>query len=162
MNRYLLFNARFLNRVITTFNYQRSLTSSSFDNILKDVNKYRKHTESDGYVWNSIYGPIEAPNTTIDQYIWGNSEKWKNHVAVECGVTGRKYTYADLRDRCAALTINLREKLGLKHNDIIAICLPNCPGKYDFSIELLKILLFESINFFSFMHRIRNRLIGFD
>lgn len=44
-----------------------------------------------------------------------------------CGVTGRQYTYAHLRDHCAALAIRLQHKFNLESGDVIAICLPNCP-----------------------------------
>lgn len=44
-----------------------------------------------------------------------------------CGVTGRKYTYSQLRDHSAAFALRLQQKFKLKPGDIIAICLPNCP-----------------------------------
>lgn len=86
-------------------------------------------TESDGYIMKSPYEPITIPDFTIDQYVWKNLPKWQNHVAIVCGITGRKYTYAKLRDRCAALAIRLRNNLKLEKNDIVAVCLPNIPGK---------------------------------
>lgn len=86
-------------------------------------------TENDGYVFKSPYEPISIPEMTVDQYVWKNMPKWQNHIAVQCGVTGRKYTYAKLRDHCAALAIRLRTSLMLEKGDIVAICLPNVPGK---------------------------------
>lgn len=137
MNQSVFRHSQLVKRVLTNvLKHNRPLTTTSFDSILKDVGKCRKYTETEGYVWNSPYGPINSPGTTIDQYIWKNLTKWKNHTAIECAVSGRKYTYADLRDRCAALAINLREKLGLKQNDVVAVCLPNYPGKCNFSINL--------------------------
>lgn len=87
-------------------------------------------TENDGYVMKSPFEPISIPDFTVDQYVWKNMPKWQNHIAIECGITGRKYTYARLRDRCAALAIRLRNNLALEKNDIVAICLPNVPGNY--------------------------------
>lgn len=86
-------------------------------------------SEQDGYVMKSPYEPISMPDMTVDQYIWKNMPKWQNHIAIACGVTGRKYTYAKLRDRCAALAIRLRTSLKLDKNDVVAICLPNIPGQ---------------------------------
>lgn len=83
-------------------------------------------TETDGFVVKSPYKNAELPETTIDRYIWTNLSKWPNHIAIECSTTGKKYTFAELRDRCAALAIRLRRKL--KQNDTVAICLPNIPG----------------------------------
>lgn len=110
------------NRPFTNYNY-------GINDVLKDVGKFREFTETDRYVWSSPYGKISLPNTTIDQYVWKNLDKWEDHVVIACGVTGRNYTYAKLRDHCAALAISSREKLGLKQDDIIAVCLPNVPGK---------------------------------
>lgn len=86
-------------------------------------------SEKDGYVMKSPYETISIPEMTIDQYVWKNMPKWQNHIAIACGITGRKYTYAKLRDHCAALAIRLRTNLKLEKNDIVAICLPNVPGK---------------------------------
>lgn len=88
------------------------------------------HSERDGYVMKSPYEPISIPEMTVDQYVWKNMPKWPNHIAVACGITGRKYTYAKLRDHCAALAIRLRTQLKLQKNDVVGICLPNVPGRY--------------------------------
>lgn len=44
-----------------------------------------------------------------------------------CGVTGRSYTYGQLRDHCAALAIRLQQKCKFTPGDTLAICLPNMP-----------------------------------
>lgn len=96
------------------------------ETIFQVSRKYIVNTESDGFVIKSPYKSIELPRTTIDRYVWSNIQKWPNHVAIECSATGKKYTFAELRDRCAALAIRLRKKLG--ERDTVAICLPNIPG----------------------------------
>lgn len=96
----------------------------------KNIFDHRHYTPTDGYLWHSPYEKTSIPDMTIDQYVWKNVEKWKNHVAIVCGVTGRKYTYAKLRDHCAALAIRLRKEFGLAKDDIVAICLPNIPGNF--------------------------------
>lgn len=89
---------------------------------------HRKHTEKYGFVLDSPYERVSIPDMTLDQYIWKNVAKWKNHVALMCSVTGRKYTYSKLRDHCAALAIRLRTDLKLEQNDMVGICMPNVPG----------------------------------
>lgn len=98
--------------------------------------------ETDGYVMKSPYEPISCPELTVDQYVWKNLAKWHNHVAICCGTTGRKYTYAKLRDHCAALAIRLRQNLKLEKNDIVAICLPNVPGLWKvFDCNFISIII---------------------
>uniref|UniRef100_A0A1B0D2R2 Uncharacterized protein n=1 Tax=Phlebotomus papatasi TaxID=29031 RepID=A0A1B0D2R2_PHLPP len=48
----------------------------------------------------------------------------KLHVV--CGITDRQYTYAEMRDNCAALAVRL-QKLGYKQGQTLAVCLPNLP-----------------------------------
>lgn len=43
-----------------------------------------------------------------------------------CGITDRQYTYAEMRDNCAALAVRL-QKLGYKQGQTLAVCLPNLP-----------------------------------
>ena len=42
-------------------------------------------------------------------------------------ITGRQYTYAELRDSSAALAVRLQTKFKLGKGDVLAICLPNLP-----------------------------------
>lgn len=109
------------------------------------ANKSLDYNEHDGYIMKSPYENISIPDMTIDQYMWKNMPKWQNHIAIQCGVTGRKYTYAKLRDHCAALAIRLRKVLKLQKNDIVGICLPNCPGKKLY--QLLNVSTFKCFFF---------------
>lgn len=108
--------------------YCSSITSTK--QIAKSVFKFREYTPENGFVWNSPYEKTAIPNMTIDQYVWQNMAKWENKVAIQCSVTGRKYTYAKLRDHCAAFAVRLRTWFGLKDGDIVGICLPNIPGNF--------------------------------
>lgn len=107
--------------------YYSSMTT--VEQAAESIFKFREYTPENGFIWNSPYEKIPIPNMTIDQYVWRNMAKWQNKVAIECSVTGRKYTYAKLRDHCAAFAIHLRTRFGLKEGDIIGICLPNIPGE---------------------------------
>lgn len=42
-------------------------------------------------------------------------------------ITKRSYTYANLRDHCAALATRLQTKFHLTNGDVVAVCLPNVP-----------------------------------
>lgn len=44
-----------------------------------------------------------------------------------CGITGRSYTFAKLRDHCAALAVRLENQFKLNTGDVVAVCLPNIP-----------------------------------
>lgn len=44
-----------------------------------------------------------------------------------CGVSDRKYNYAELRDNSAAFAVRLQTRFRLKPNDVLAVCLPNIP-----------------------------------
>lgn len=44
-----------------------------------------------------------------------------------CGITGRQYTYSQMRDQSAALALRLQTKLKLKFGESVAVCLPNIP-----------------------------------
>lgn len=81
-----------------------------------------------GIIQNSIYGQeITIPICTLDQYIWMDVDKFRHKTAIECGITGKSYTYEKLRDHCATFAVNLLTKLHLRSRDIIAVCLPNMP-----------------------------------
>lgn len=81
-----------------------------------------------GFEQNSLYGTkLQVPHTTLEQYVWDSFTQWANKTAVICGVTGRSYTYGQLRDHCAALAIRLQQKCKFTPGDTLAICLPNMP-----------------------------------
>lgn len=87
----------------------------------------RLHSAADGHYWRSHYGQIAVPDMTLDEYVWKNVAKWPNKIAIVCGITGRKYTYARLRDHSAAVAQRLRTEYGLKPGDVLAISMPNVP-----------------------------------
>lgn len=111
-----------------------SLNSRAFASAVSEQSIYEftrrslAYNENDGFVVSSPYEQIFDPQTTIERHIWGNLSKWPNHEAIVCGVSGRSYKYGALRDHCAALAIRLRKNLGVKDDDVVAVCLPNVPG----------------------------------
>lgn len=97
--------------------------------------------KNEGFVITSPFKSVDISQITVDRYVWQNVSKWANHIAIECGYTGRRYTYAKLRDCCSAMAIRLRTNLALKQNGVVAICLPNVPGTLLGSITNLKELI---------------------
>ncbi|XP_057328894.1 probable 4-coumarate--CoA ligase 1 [Microplitis mediator] len=79
---------------------------------------------------------IEIPSLTIPEFIWQKLEKWPTKIAAECGITGRKYTYAEARDNANYIARSLRN-MGLREGDVVALILPNLPES---PISLLGIL----------------------
>lgn len=133
----------------------RRYASTERSSISELAKKSLTYTEKDGYVLKSPYEPHTAPNLTLEQYIWKNMPQWQNHIAITCGTTGREYTYAQLRDHCAALAIRLRRELNLEKNDIVGICLPNVPGK---NLPISNLLTVELAT--SFIHADISRVCG--
>lgn len=123
-----------MNRIIKIFhstkytNNLRKFSSSVEESIYRLTRKSLVYCEKDGHFVKSPYESLKVPETTVDRHIWSNLSKWENHVAIECSSTGRKLTYAKLRDQSAALAIRLRKNLRLDKGDIVAVCLPNVPG----------------------------------
>lgn len=103
-------------------------TASKESEILSSAKKCLVFDRKEGFMVTSPFQSENISQTTVDRYVWRNIAKWPNHIAIECGYTGRKYTYSMLRDSCSALAIRLRTNLALEQNDVVAICLPNVPG----------------------------------
>ncbi|XP_074115744.1 putative 4-coumarate--CoA ligase 1 [Cotesia typhae] len=77
-------------------------------------------------IFSSCYEDVEIPSLTIPEYLWQKLEKWPKRIAVECGITGRKYTYAEARDSANYIARSLIN-MGLKNGDVVALILPNLP-----------------------------------
>lgn len=109
--------------------------SSSYEQEEVSCEDEKLFPAEDGIIQNSIYGQkITVPKCTLDQYVWMDVDKFKNKTAVECGITGKSYTYEKLRDHSAALAVNLIKRLHVKKGDTVAVCLPNIP---EFAIAAL-------------------------
>lgn len=108
-------------------NEQKTISDEA---IYEAARKHIVYSENDGYSVKSPYILLEIPEMTIDQHVWNSLSKWPNHIAIECSLSGRKYTYSSLRDRSAALALRLRKHLNICKNDIVAIFLPNVPGDW--------------------------------
>ncbi|KPJ04598.1 4-coumarate--CoA ligase-like 7 [Papilio xuthus] len=75
----------------------------------------------------SVYEDIPPVNSTINDYIWQNLDRWPDKTAVVCAATGHGYTYAQTHRMSISFAASLRTKLKLKNDDTVAIILPNVP-----------------------------------
>ncbi|XP_011629724.1 4-coumarate--CoA ligase 1-like isoform X1 [Pogonomyrmex barbatus] len=71
-------------------------------------------------------GDVSYPETLIHEFVWNDSENYANHVALECGVSSKKYTFAQAKDATSYIGRSLRN-MGLKKGDVIALVAPNFP-----------------------------------
>lgn len=84
----------------------------------------------------SPFGALTYPDSYISEYVWHNVNTFQKLTALECGITGRKYTYSQARDATNYIARSLRN-LNFKEGDIIALIAPNLP---EWSLAFLGIL----------------------
>lgn len=77
-------------------------------------------------IFPSPFGDFTPSDTLVHEYIWKNVETFPNRIALECGITGTKYTYAKARDASNYVARSLRN-MGLKKGDLVALVAPNYP-----------------------------------
>ncbi|XP_011693544.1 PREDICTED: probable 4-coumarate--CoA ligase 3 [Wasmannia auropunctata] len=73
-----------------------------------------------------VAGEASYPEILIHEFIWNDSESYPNHIALECGVNGKKYTFAQAKDATSYIGRSLRN-MGLKKGDVVALVAPNLP-----------------------------------
>ncbi|XP_060823756.1 uncharacterized protein LOC132911257 [Bombus pascuorum] len=74
----------------------------------------------------SPFGEFTPAKMLIQEYIWKNATKFANNIALECSVTGRKYTYSEARDAANYIGRSLIN-MGLRKGDVVALISPNYP-----------------------------------
>lgn len=74
----------------------------------------------------SPYGPVTYPEITIHDYIWQTLQNYSNLTALQCGITGKKYTYSQVRDYSNYVARSLLN-MGIQPGDVVALVLPNLP-----------------------------------
>ncbi|XP_063547736.1 uncharacterized protein LOC134755164 [Cydia strobilella] len=104
--------------------------------------------------------PVDVPNCTVHEYIWQNLERWSDRTMAVCGSTGRGYTYSQGYQLSSAFAANLRNKLGVRDGDAVAVMLPNLP---DYPLVALGILgagaVITSINPIYTAHEVQRQLL---
>ncbi|XP_011063256.1 PREDICTED: 4-coumarate--CoA ligase 1-like [Acromyrmex echinatior] len=74
----------------------------------------------------SLRDDASYPETLIHEFVWNNSENYPNHIALECGINGKKYTFAQAKDATSYIGRSL-QNIGLKKGDVVALVAPNFP-----------------------------------
>lgn len=110
---------RYFGATVSTLSKQKHLSHA--------IEPFRTHCAEQGFVWTSGFGQIAIQNLTVDQYVWKNMAKWQNKIAIVCGVTGRQYSYSELRDHSSAVAHRLQKHFNLSTGDVVAISMPNVP-----------------------------------
>ncbi|XKL61507.1 hypothetical protein PGB90_008564 [Kerria lacca] len=116
------------------------MNKTQFQNIRRfslttlQLQNYNLNVTSCGIIKSSFPDISELDRrVTIDKYIWQNVDNWKNHIAIDCAVTGQKYTYSQLRVLCENFAESLL-KQGFRPGDILSVMLPNMP---DYAVIVL-------------------------
>ncbi|RZF32970.1 hypothetical protein LSTR_LSTR012472 [Laodelphax striatellus] len=81
---------------------------------------------SSSKIVSSPYADVPIPDSLLHEFVWENHEKWANKIAIQCGLTGRSYTFSKLRELCKKFAAALL-KSGLKPGQVVALILPNTP-----------------------------------
>lgn len=112
----------------STYTSSRSANSNdSSTQLCESMVPYRTQSADKGFEWTSRYGSIVVNDETAEECLWKNVAQWKDHIAIECGLTGRKYSFSKLRDHCFAVAYRLRYDFHLKPKDVVAISMVNVP-----------------------------------
>ncbi|KAJ8687292.1 hypothetical protein QAD02_023086 [Eretmocerus hayati] len=74
----------------------------------------------------SSHEELFFPDGTISEYVWKSMLVYPTMTALECGITGRKYTYAKARDFSNFVARSLL-KMGIKRGEVVALVMPNLP-----------------------------------
>lgn len=78
------------------------------------------------HVISSPHKDIDIPEVTLHEYLSNRLEKYADLLALECGISGRRYTYRQLDQHSKRFAVSLL-KAGIKPGQVLAVVLPNCP-----------------------------------
>ncbi|KAI9318230.1 hypothetical protein BX666DRAFT_1855981 [Dichotomocladium elegans] len=93
-------------------------------------------------IFRSIYDDIAIPDMDVYSLIFSPNE-YNQRLAAEDrpsmidGLTGRRLTFAETRDRSSRLAAGWSDKVGLKHGNVVAVFAPN---QYDTPVLYLSLL----------------------
>ncbi|XP_076464333.1 putative 4-coumarate--CoA ligase 1 [Babylonia areolata] len=83
--------------------------------------------------FSSSLADVEIPDVSFAEFICRRCDDFKDKVAVSDYLTGRKYTYAEVKDYAIRVASGLHRR-GYKKGDVIATCTINMP---EFSILII-------------------------
>lgn len=70
---------------------------------------------------------VNIPNVTLPEFFFTDFLKYPHKTAVECNLTGKKFTFEEVLIKSTNLNRALRKKLKLSPGDVVAVLLPNVP-----------------------------------
>ncbi len=79
--------------------------------------------------------PIDIPDVPLTSYVLSRAAELPDKVAIVCGVSGRSYTYAALRDQVMRVAAGLHAR-GVRKGDVVGLVSPNIP---EFAVVFLAI-----------------------
>ncbi|XP_043523649.1 4-coumarate--CoA ligase 1-like [Frieseomelitta varia] len=88
-------------------------------------------------IFPSPYGEFTPTEMLTHEFIWKNIEIYADKIALECAVTGRKYTYSEARDATNYIARSLIN-MGLRKSDVVALITPNYPEAILSAIGILE------------------------
>uniref|UniRef100_A0A1B6D9Q1 AMP-dependent synthetase/ligase domain-containing protein n=1 Tax=Clastoptera arizonana TaxID=38151 RepID=A0A1B6D9Q1_9HEMI len=74
----------------------------------------------------SPYKHLEIKNVSVIDFIWKRLDKFPDKIAIECGLSGRKYTFAEIKHLSQKFAIHLANT-GYYTGQTIALITENCP-----------------------------------
>lgn len=77
-------------------------------------------------VYESTYEPLSIPRQNTADYCMSRFDKYAPYPALECSLTGKRLTYADVQSMTQRFGSQLLSS-GLQPGDRIAALVPNCP-----------------------------------
>ncbi|KAK2706327.1 uncharacterized protein LOC136029917 [Artemia franciscana] len=92
----------------------------------KQLIRQISHNSTDSSIVYSELPDCHLPNVSLTQYLFEKTDEFGHKVALECGITGRKYCYNQIRQLSVRFGSALI-RMGLKKGDVLGVVLPNCP-----------------------------------
>jgi len=90
------------------------------------IQKQNLATQQNEKIFESTFESIPIPAQNIADYCMNRFDPWLAYPAMECSVTGKMFTYADIRNMAKQFGSFLLDS-GLVPGDKIAVMVPNCP-----------------------------------
>lgn len=153
---------RLLRRALKDLTSNQLCVQGNFMKQLKLSSAVLQNNYSSQFYVDSPLSSVEIPDLTIPNYVLKNVEKWPEKTALECGVTGKKYTYSQLKTLSKNIALGLLNS-GLKPGQMITVILPNMP---EFIIAVLGALqaglIVSTVNPLYSADEIRYQLIDSD
>ena len=83
----------------------------------------------------SPYPDLAIPDTPLTPYVLRRASDLPDKIAIQCGVTGRSYTYSALADGVNRVAAGLHGR-GIRKGDVVGLVSPNIP---EFAIVFLAV-----------------------